>query len=222
MHSELIDLLYENDAVEGVALFQTGQLAENQLALSEASVTQICSCIYEIQQGLADAGRLMQGFLIKNSKYLLQAFLHNDLVILLQVTPSYSPEQTYQALSSQLGKTSSPSLPPAATEQTQKPAAEKVAVETAVVEEADDSSHIDWSEFQQKLSSLIKRVAPGGVAKSMISAAIKEAGASEEDARIAPETAFEIGNSVVAKIPNASRRKIIEKEYQALVKKFQA
>ena len=180
MHSELIDLLYENDAVEGVALFQTGQLAENQLALSEASVTQICSCIYEIQQGLADAGRKMQGFLIKNSKYLLQAFLHNDLVILLQVTPSYSPEQTYQALSSQLGKTSSPSLPPAA-EQTQKPAAEKVAVETAVVEEADDSSHIDWSEFQQKLSSLIKRVAPGGVAKSMISAAIKEAGASEED-----------------------------------------
>ena len=163
----------------------------------------------------------MQGFLIKNSKYLLQAFLHNDLVILLQVTPSYSPEQTYQALSSQLGKTSSPSLPPAA-EQTQKPAAEKVAVETAVVEEVDDSSHIDWSEFQQKLSSLIKRVAPGGVAKSMISAAIKEAGASEEDARIAPETAFEIGNSVVAKIPNASRRKIIEKEYQALVKKFQA
>jgi len=219
MHSELIDLLYENDAVEGVALFHdSGKLVENQLAISETSVNQIFLCLNDIKQGLADASRTMQGFLIKNSKYLLQAFIHGDLILLLQVGANFSPEKTYQSLRSQLGVSSTPE-DGVSREKSQE--AEQEVVEKLEVEEVDSSPKIDWAEFQQKISSLVKRVAPSGVAKSMISTAIKDAGVSEEASELSAETAFDIGSAVLAKIPNASRRKIIEKEYQLLISKYQ-
>ncbi len=217
VHSELIDLLYENDAVEGVALFHhSGELVENQLAISEASVTQVCSCLVNINESLAAAGRTMQGFVIKNTKYLLQALLYNDLVILLQLTPSFSPEKTYQSINSQLGRASASAAVPVL-QQRQEGTQETVTKE----EEVASVLMVNWFEFQQQLSSLIKRVAPSGVATSMITTAIKDAEISADLAQIPLEKATEIGSAVVTKIPNASRRKIIEKEYQLLVKKFQ-
>lgn len=219
MHNELIDILYEHETVEGLALFHdSGILIENQLAISELAVIQICACIIKIRRGLAEASREMKGFVIKNSKYILQVYMHGDLLILLQVKSILSAEKTYQTLQSQLGSAQTQSLNTA-----QKPRKSLRVVQDATITASyDEALTIDWTDFRNKLTKIIKRIAPSGIANKMINAAMQQEGLSEQQANVSFETAFTIGNSVVAKIPNASRRKLIEKEFATLTQQYQS
>ncbi|MGJ8676545.1 MAG: hypothetical protein ACSHX0_03415 [Akkermansiaceae bacterium] len=217
MHTELIDLLYENEAVEGVALFKdTGDLLESHLALSESSVIQICASLVSMKFGLAEASRAMKGFVIKTEKYTLQAYIYKDLLILLQVNPSYALDKTYLKIQSQLGdQAKSPAALPRNSGVTITES-DVATTENVTI----DEPMVQWADFKQKLATLIKRVAPSGVANKMIAASATAVGVSDEIGQIPLETAIKVGQDVVAKIPNASRRKLIEKEYNILAQQY--
>ncbi|MGJ8673321.1 hypothetical protein [Rubritalea sp.] len=214
MYQELIELLYENEAVEAVALFtDQGHLIENQLAISESTITQVCASLVTIKNGLAGSNREMKGFLVKTQKYTLQAYVHSDLLILLQVSSNFSINKTYHNIQSQLGqKTYSPASGDA------QAVSSNTQTEVAQSEQAEYS--VEWDDFRQKLATLIKRIAPSGVANKMIDTSMKEAGYADSPISLPFENAVAIGQSVVAKIPNASRRKLIDQEFQVLAEQF--
>lgn len=239
MYAEVIDSLYENDTVEGVALFNDhGDLVENQLALGEEAVKKIGLSLNRIRAGLLNSAREMNGFLLKTDKYLLQAIIHQDVLVLLQVDPSSSSNQNYLIVKSQFGDRpviSTPKPTPveknifkpiqpkvdAAVTQVRKPQV-VTSIPKPVQEPVQESAGpiVDWAEFRSSLSSLIKRVAPSGVANKMISNASIEAGITVDQETVELPKAVSIGTSVVAKIPNASRRKLIEKEYLLMIQKY--
>ena len=218
MESEFIDLLYENEAVEGIAIFTaSGKLTENQLALNDAAVLQIFSSLNKIKSGLKAAEREMKGFVFKTNKYLLQAIVHGDLLILLQLSPKHSLDNTHTKIISQLGEIAPSPTPPKTTTQVTK----TVVKEPVSTEEPAAESQIAWDVFHGSLLSLLKRVAPYAVAKKMIdSAALNEGFAAGENQNAPLETAFTIGQHVIDKIPNASRRKLLQKEYDLMIKQY--
>lgn len=228
MYTEIINELYENDAVEGVALFNDhGDLVENQLALGEGAVTKIGISLNRIRAGLLTSSREMNGFLLKTDEYLLQAIIHHDCLILLQVEPTSSANQNYNMVKSQLGDRPVMSEPEQVT--VKRPIFESQQVARDVLVEPKVSEPevivtediVDWAEFRASLASLIKRVAPSGVANKMISNASIEAGIILDQDTIELKKAIIVGSNVVSKIPNASRRKLIENEYKIMVQKFQ-
>ena len=231
MHDALIDALYENESVEGIALFNdSGELLENQLALNEASVIQICACITQLKFGLAGALRIMQGFVLQTNEYTILTVVNNDMLILLQVTKGHSLNNVHEKVRSQLGIMDSSAGKPRlnlptrnmdATQQqmvkttTQQPAA---AQQPATAQQP--SNLTSWSSFHKTLTSLLKPIAPKAIANKMVDSAAAELGIEKSDSDIPIETALSIGATVVNSIPNASRRKLIQKEYDLIIKQY--
>lgn len=237
MYTEVIDSLYENDAVEGVALFNDcGDLVENQLALGEDAVRKIGISLNRIRAGLLNSAREMKGFLLKTDKYLLQAIIHQDVLILLQVDPSSSSNQNYLMVKSQFGDR--PVIPTRKPAPVEKPLfqPEQAVVDTgsaqkrqpkvvmSVPKPAEEKAArvVDWDEFRGSLVALIKRVTSGRVANKMISNASVEAGIILDQKTVELAIAVNIGITVVTKIPDASDRKLIENEYQLMVQRYLA
>lgn len=223
MQSELIDQLYENEAVEGVAIFnEFGELTENQLALNELAVVQVCNCIRTLKSGLEGAGRNMKGFVLKTNKYLLQVICQGENLILLQLTPGYSINNTHTKIISQVGKSDSKPVLPGTTQGARNDTATTTeSREAQEVPAAADTPLIAWDIFHGSLITLLKRVAPYAVAKKMVAIAALEEGVAEgEDQHIPMQTAFKIGQVVVDKIPNPSRRKMLQKEYDLMIKQY--
>ena len=54
----------------------------------------------------------------------------------------------------------------------------------------------------------------------MVDSAAAELGIEKSDSDIPIETALSIGATVVNGIPNASRRKLIQKEYDIIIKQY--
>ena len=67
---------------------------------------------------------------------------------------------------------------------------------------------------------LLKRVAPGAIADKMITDVFSAEGVDASAASIPKEQTIGLGRQIVAKIPNKSRRKMIEKEYDLLTQKL--
>jgi len=225
MHDALIDALYENESVEGIALFNdSGELLENQLALNEASVIQICACITQLKFGLASALRIMQGFVLQTNEYTILTVVNNDMLILLQVTKGHSLNNVHEKVRSQLGIIDSSAgkpkliLPTRNMDATQQQTVQATTQQPAAAQQP--SNLTSWSSFHKTLTSLLKPIAPKAIANKMVDSAAAELGIEKSDSDIPIETALSIGAAVVNGIPNASRRKLIQKEYDIIIKQY--
>ena len=228
MYKEIVDIIYENEGVEGIAIFNDlGNLVVNQLALNEEALVKIGASLTSIRSGLEGVSREILGFVLKTDNYLLQAIIQKEVTFLLQITPGYSVTETYSSVKSQIGMRHSA---PASSTNTLSPQTQELpaivkaepakAEPVKEVEEVEDGSVIDWQEFRNSLLLLIKRVAPSGVANKMITAASVEFGILAEQEVVSFDKANAIGLKVVNKIPNASRRKLIANEYEIMVKQY--
>ena len=225
MYKEIVDIIYENEGVEGIAIFNDlGNLVVNQLALNEEALVKIGASLTSIRSGLEGVSREILGFVLKTDNYLLQAIIQREVTFLLEITPGYSVTETYSSVKSQIGMRHSA---PASSTNTLSPQTQElpaiVKAEPAKAEpvkEVEDGSVIDWQEFRNSLLLLIKRVAPSGVANKMITAASVEFGILAEQEVVSFDKANAIGLKVVNKIPNASRRKLIANEYKIMVKQY--
>ncbi|MDB9741361.1 hypothetical protein OAB00_00760 [Akkermansiaceae bacterium] len=228
MDPAIIDLIYQNEAVEGIAIFDAqNQLVENQLSINQGSVLVIAETIHNIRMGLASAGRDMLGFLIKTDRMMIQVCMFPDKLVLLEVSQDFSANETDKKLRSifggsrgattQLVSVKSVQLPAAAEEE---PVVEEIPVAQAVTEvipEPQIVDGIDWQGFKGSTHSLLKRVAPDRVAENMMNGVIKDMGLDPAAELMPKEQAVEFGYKVIAKIPNKSRRALMEKEYTSLL-----
>jgi len=232
MDTDIIDLIYQNEEVEGIAVFATnGEVIENQLALTEESVKTVSQHVADIAAGLDAAGRTLRGFILKSDSITYQICVFDHVILLLHLTGDYSANKVELSVRSIIGEvfntpeTAQPEpintvssgisqLPPIEKQQSLQPET----VQDVVAEPTEDQ--MGFADFKLQLSKLIKRVAPSGVADKMINDTLTEASIDPSSINIGKETAIELGNKVVAKIPNASRRKMIAKEFKMLSTKF--
>jgi len=229
MDEEIIDLIYQNEEVEGIAIFSpSGEVIENQLALTEDSVAVVSKTVANINTALDSADRRLKGFLLKSEKVRMQICILDDVILLLQLSEEFSANDLEKKIRSIMSgvniKTpSTPQLPPDPVPQEAR-AQFITSVEpqndthTTTLDPKIEENQIDFAEFKSKLTKLIKRVAPGGIAEKMINEAILSENIDSTTVFINKDAASALGEKVVAKIPNASRRKMIAKEYQILTK----
>ncbi len=218
MDLELIDLVYRNDEVEGVAIATaTGEIIENQLAATGNSVQNIGSTIATIAQGLAQAKRKLRGFLLQSDTTILQVCVFEDFIVFIQLNEPFSATKVEKSVRSIFGGVNERAQTPQAaiTEAAITKAAETEAAKAA----EPPADHIALGSFADKLSTLLKRVAPSNVASKMIKDGFNAADVDIATTdTIAKQKAIDIGATIIEKIPNASRRKIIIKEYDTITK----
>ena len=88
------------------------------------------------------------------------------------------------------------------------------------VESQPAGNQIDVADFKSQMRHLLKRVAPGAIADKMITDTFTAEGIDTSATSIPKEQAIGLGAKVVEKIPNKSRRKMIENEYALLIKQL--
>lgn len=211
MDSDLIDLIYQNEAVEGIAIFDANNnLVENQLSLNLNKATAIAATLVKLKNGLNNAGREMRGFLIKTSSILLLVNMYSDKLILLEISEGFSVNEVEGNLRSILGEaTDQPVVKTLPAHPAQQAAV------TPAEEEMVDG--IDLADFKSSLSKLLKTVAPGKLAETMINKAMNEMGIDEQAVQLPQDQATKLGYEVIARVPNKARRKIIENEYTTML-----
>lgn len=210
MDSDLIDLIYQNEAVEGVAIFDANNnLVENQLSLNLNKATAIAATLAKLKKGLNNAGREMRGFLIKTSSILLLVNMYSDKLILLEISEGFSVNEVEGNLRSILGGAADQ---PVVKTLPVQPAEEEI---TPVKEEMVDG--IDLADFKNSLSKLLKTVAPGKLAETMINKAMNDMRIDEQAVQLPQDQATKLGYEVIARVPNKARRKIIENEYTTML-----
>ena len=229
MDSDIIDLIYQNDAVEGLAIFdENNQLVENQLSLTLNKVLAISATLHKLQKGITNAGRELRGFVIKSGSYLLLVCMSPDLLIILELSPGYSVNEVDSNVRSIIGgaspRTQQPAQQPAQPAQPAQPVAQQpaqpaqpVAQQPAQPAASQMIDGIDLNDFKANLSKLLKTVAPGKLADTMISSAMADMGIDENAVQLPQQQATELGYSVIEKIPNKARRNIIKNEYTKLL-----
>ena len=219
MNAELIELFYQNDAVEGVAVFNAdGSLVESQLALSEDAVKAFGPAFSQIKNDLGLAARKLLGFSIQVDSYLLHIICHGDSIYLLQLTQGCSVNEVYLHVRSLLGDTGAEepaAVVPEPTVAAQEPAPEPVAVEPEI-----GPDDISWAQYHASLLAILKKVAPSNLASKMITESAASVGFDEASSHIHINTATVLGQSAVERIPNAGRRKIVAKEYALMISKL--
>ena len=221
MDSDIIDLIYQNDAVEGLAIFdENNQLVENQLSLTLNKVLAISATLHKLQKGITNAGRELRGFVIKSGSYLLLVCMSPDLLIILELSPGYSVNEVDSNVRSIIGgaspRTQQPAQPAQPVAQQPLPA-QPVAQQPAQPAASQMIDGIDLNDFKANLSKLLKTVAPGKLADTMISSAMADMGIDENAVQLPQQQATELGYSVIEKIPNKARRNIIKNEYTKLL-----
>lgn len=215
MNQDLIDLIYHNEEVEGVAISSSnGAVIENQLALTDSSLEAIAVTVAKIKLGLSDAKRHLKGFLFRSNSSILQVCIFDEYVVFVQLVEPYSAVKIERSIRSIFGEHSGETET-----QTQQINATQERVEQyeKVIAEP-PADHIKLDDFITKLKTLLKRVAPGGVADNMINQGCAAANVDLSSTEtIAKSDAIDLGQTVIGKIPNASRRKIILKEYETVI-----
>jgi len=220
MYKEIVDVIYENEGVEGIAIFNDlGNLVVNQLALNEEALVKVGTSLTNVRSGLAGVSREVLGFVLKTDDYLLQAIIQKEVTFLLQITPGYSVAEIYSSVKSQMGIKQA-ALAPSPNALSPQAQTQPTPAKVELVKEVEEGAVIDWQEFRGSLMLLIKRVATSGVANKMITAASVELGILAEQEVVTFDTANAVGQKVVNKIPNASRRKLIANEYEIMVKQY--
>lgn len=225
MDDKIYDLIYENEEVESLALVSAqGDIIENQLPMTEDSLQLVSQTILKILAGLDSAGRHLRGFILKSENLTLQICSIDNVILLLELADPFSANTVDKNVRSILSGAQAvvpqqAAVPQAlATPQAQspEPRTESQSVATANLED-----QIDFNNFRASLVKLLKRVAPGGIADKMVNDVLAAEGIQNTITFLDKHKAIEIGEKVVAKIPNAGRRKIIAKEYQTLAKSFE-
>jgi len=212
MDSDLVDLIYQNEAVEGVAIINaSNEVEENQLSIRASKVNAIATTLLKLKKGLNDAGREMRGFLIKSDSILLMANMTSEKLILLELSEGSSVNEVERSLRSILGD--AVAQPVLAEPAQSEPVAQAALPAVDKVEE----EGIDLADFKNSLAKLLKTVAPGKLADGMISKALKDMGIDETAVQLPQDQATKLGYEVIAKVPNKARRKIIENEYTSML-----
>lgn len=213
-HEEIIEKIYEVDAVEGVAWFEKGgKLVENQLSISESQISQIGSILFRMRSDLSLAKRDLQGLVLRPGTQSFMCYMYGDSLVLLEVDSGSSLNEVYRSLKSRLGEggNSESIAPPAQAE----PAQVEPAAESAVEE-----GEISWEEFQKSVMVSLKKVAPAQLAKKMITECAAATGIPEGVQGINLGQATALATGVCEQVPNAARRKLVQKELQTLLSKY--
>lgn len=221
-NEETVEKIYDIEAVEGVAWFSgPRKLDVNQLSISEEAVNRIGEVLYEMRSGLKGAERALKGLLMRNESQTFMAYLQGNVLLLLEIDSGADIDNVYTKLRSQLGanvgKTKEPASVPAANK-VQARAAEPEVSEVSV----DEGLPVDLADFSKILISMLKKVSSSQLAKKMLAEGQTEAGISEDRVALTMEEAASLGTKVTDKIPNAARRKMLKKELQIALDKFQA
>ena len=219
MDPEIIDLIYQNDEVVGVAVFsKTGDLIENQLSINDESISVVAQTISSIASALHNAERELKGFLLQSTAVTLQVCVVSDFILVMQMAEEFSAnkvEQSVRSIFTGIVPTDpTPSPVPAVSEEVVNAAASEP------VESQPAGNQIDVADFKSQMRHLLKRVAPGPIAEKMITDTFTAEGIDTSATSIPKEQAIELGAKVVEKIPNKSRRKMIENEYALLIKQL--
>ena len=219
---ETIDKIYDlATSVEGVAWFSSAsQLDENQLSISEEAVSKIGSVLYEMRTGLAGAERALKGLLLKTEKRTIMNYFHGDSLVLLEVDVNAEIDSLYSSLKSHLGAppTARPSLPKATpVQQTAQP----VVADTAASAQSEEGP-VSWPDLQKSLLTLFKKVAPAQLAKKLIATSGSALGVTDATTGITLEQASQIALKASEEIPNAARRKMLQKEIKTLLESLSA
>ena len=231
MNPDTIDLIYQNESVEGVAIFNSaGELIENQLSYNEDSVTKIAQTMLGINQALTDADRFLKGFLIKSETTTLQICIFDDFLLIMALSDPHAADTLEKAVRSIFGKASSSNSAPAHVipeTSNQKTTTNTVQAEQVVQQEPQPVTPepageeivdgIKLDDYKPKLMTLLKRVAPGNVAEKIINEAMTANAIGADTPTLTIGQAITVGESAVSKIPNAGKRKLVNKEFQLLI-----
>jgi len=88
---KIVDALYQNEEVEGVAIFtHSGEIIENQLILTESSLRILSETVAKITTGLQAGNRKLKGFLIKSPTRVFLICILDNYIITLHLGDDYS------------------------------------------------------------------------------------------------------------------------------------
>lgn len=91
MNPDIIDLIYQHEEVEGIAVFSIdGALQENQLTINQESTFVVFNVIEKIRADLLKADRKLKGFLLKSEKLTIQICILEEYLLILQLAEPYS------------------------------------------------------------------------------------------------------------------------------------
>lgn len=225
---EIIEKIYDVASVEGISWFSdNGELAENQLSISEAAVQKIGTALLGMRSNLSQVQRELKGLVLKSERQTFLNFFHGNNLLLVEIDASAKIDVVYQALKSQLGepapkKKTLPNLS-AGVNVAQNIASQQAAAEPAPAQEVEEiAGGISWTDFQKQLNVPLKKVAPAQLAKKIIKQSSGEVGIADTAAQITPEQASALAHAVSEKIPNAARREMLQKELTTLLAKLSA
>lgn len=234
MDEEIIDLIYQNEDVEGVAIFtRAGELIESQLSIMEEALQVVSKIVVDIANAFASADRELRGFLLQSEKVTLQIFVLREAILILQLNDSFEASRIdkkirsiFNSRTSVVPVVASPvfsavEMPADPVELNLDPEPVPVPIPLPDSEPPEDTSeYIDFVAFQARLRELLKGVAPEKVTNDMIEATLLKNKVESSYAILEKREAFNLGQQVIDKIPNEEKRKTLSQDYQKLVTNF--
>lgn len=215
-------MFYSLGNVEGLA-FVNGDdvLEENQLLVSTEIAEALTRSFVSIFTGLKGSGRSCRGFLLKTSKYQFLGIPVPTGAVVLQLDPAQDVDEFFRQAGSIIG--SSPGAPPVAPPLAQpaRPGHTTSVVTSSVAVQADDGAGVGdvWEEFSIALTKALGRVAPVNLAKKLVSnAASRVLGGALVPSSLGQ--IYAIGQVAISAVPNAGRRKLVEKELTIIAERL--
>ena len=86
---EIIEKIYDVASVEGISWFSdNGELAENQLSISDVAVQKIGTALLEMRSNLSQVHRELKGLVLKSERQTFLNFFHGNNLLLVEIDSS--------------------------------------------------------------------------------------------------------------------------------------
>ncbi len=222
MNATELDKFYSLGNVEGLAFIDANQvLVENQMLVSEEVASALAYSFSGIFGGLAAARRPCKGFLVRTSKNQFLGLPVLTGIVILQLNPADEVDKYFREAVSIIGTQTGSEIAEISTSTTvvqpALPGQQVVAQAQAQPEAGGDLAGI-YNDFISSLSKALIKVAPQNVTKKILAQAHEQVleGAS---APASKEQIYAIGQHAVSAVPNAGRRKLVEKELELITQR---
>ena len=206
--SELIDLVYENEEVESLAIADLdGGIIENQLILTTESASVVAKTVSSLYHSLTAGKRSLNGLMFKTGSLILQVCIFETCIVLVQLDPRASANETEKNIRSVFGSFSLPATSIGKPESGKNTSTENDPSDHTKEESLE--GHINFQDFYSVFTALLKRVAPNGEAEKLINEKFFHLEIDVElTETIFKEDALLLGREIINKIHDEGSRSI--------------
>jgi len=226
MDSKLLDLIYENKEVSGVALaYYNGEVKENQLLIPDPSVEKVAKRFGELRASLSGSQRNLKGFSVRTPDGIFQVSFFESFMVLVSLYEGCesAANKVDNSIHSIMNENAFPPHTKGVTTAAVEGAlhtSEGLGPEAIV---ADDGSSvlpgnsILLTKHCYQLVALISSRAPKEDAVELVTESVQDLNL-EDVVTITASEAISIGNKAISKMSNSKERKFVSIEFDIIAR----